>query len=226
MFGSSMGYGKVARIYHKVLGRPDISTRIRVRGIFKKWLSLIERNDKILDVGCGDGVFSIELAKRGYDIVGMDLSANSINYAKYFSKRSEVKIDFLVGDACHFPFANESFDIILCSEVLEHIKDDEDVIKEISRVTKAGGFLFLTTPSDKASTYPGHVRCGYSPNDISSMLIKFRINVINQKILNYPFRLGYTLSFLLFPLLYPFAIILSFRKSEGNGLIIIARKTK
>ena len=169
MFGSSMGYGKIASFYHKIFGRPDINTRIRARIIFKE-LAIIEKEN--LDIGCGDGIFSIELAKRGCGVVGVDLNVKSVNYAKYFSKRSEVKIDFLVGDACHLPFANESFDIILCSEVLEHIKDDKGAIREIERVLKQNGLLILTVPSDKASPYPGHVRCGYSLYEISSKLTK------------------------------------------------------
>jgi len=225
MFGSSMGYGKIASFYHKIFERLDINTQIRARIIFKE-LAIIEKekSDKVLDIGCGDGIFSIELAKRGYGVVGVDLNVKSVNYAKYFSKRSEVKIDFLVGDACHLPFANESFDIILCSEVLEHIKDDEGAIREIERVLKQNGLLILTVPSDKASPYPGHVRCGYSLYDISSKLTKSGINIINKKIVSYPFRLKYKLPFLHFPLLYPFALILSFIKSKEK--IIIARKMK
>ena len=225
MFGSSMGYGKIASFYHKIFERLDINTQIRARIIFKE-LAIIEKekSDKVLDIGCGDGIFPIELAKRGYSVVGVDLNVKSVNYAKYFSKRSEVKIDFLVGDACHLPFANESFDIILCSEVLEHIKDDEGAIREIERVLKQNGLLILTVPSDKASSYLRHVRCGYSLYDISSKLTKSGINIINKKIVSYPFRLGYKLSFLLFPFVYPFALILISNKE--NGLIIIARKMK
>ena len=227
MFGSSMGYGKIASFYHKIFGRLDINTQIRARIIFKE-LAIIEKekSDKVLDIGCGDGIFSIEPAKIGYSVVGVDLNVKSVNYAKYFSKRSEVKIDFLVDDASHLPFANESFDIILCSEVLEHIKDDEGAIREIERVLKQNGLLILTVPSDKASPYPGHVRCGYSLYEISSKLTKSGINIINKKIVSYPFRLGYKLSFLLFPFVYPFALILSFISNKENGLIIIARKMK
>jgi len=80
----------------------------------------------------------------------LDLGCGNVYYKKYFPNRigfdikSGPGID-VVGDAHHLPFENEKFDVILCTEVLEHLHSPEIAISEMERVLKKGGKLILTT---------------------------------------------------------------------------------
>ena len=98
---------------------------------------------KILDIGCGDGVLSYMLAKEGAKVSGVDLSDIAIAYAK--EKTKNMQIEFRQASAYELPFDIE-FDAIVSSDVIEHLQDVNQYIKEIKRVTKKGGIIALSTP--------------------------------------------------------------------------------
>lgn len=92
-------------------------------------------SDKILDVGCGEGVLVEEFRSKGYNIYGMDL-----NYASDTVQR---------GDVCYLPFKNESFKYVLCLDLIEHLylRDQENAVREIYRVLIEGGEAIMTIPN-------------------------------------------------------------------------------
>lgn len=108
---------------------------------------------KVLEVGCGGGLFLEELAKRGAKCTGVDPSKNSLNVARKHAAESGLSIDYVEGYGETVPFADASFDFVACVDVLEHVNDLPRVISEISRVLKPGGiFLYDTfnkTPKSK-----------------------------------------------------------------------------
>ncbi len=81
---------------------------------------------KIIDIGCGTGRHSIELAKRGYDITGVDLSESMLTRARHKAKEAKVKVDFRLADARKLPFEDE-FDlaIMLCEGGFSLMETDE-----------------------------------------------------------------------------------------------------
>ncbi len=97
----------------------------------------------VLDVGCGGGFLSNEMARAGHSVTGVDLSAESIKVAAAHDETCSVK--YLVADAFHLPFADESFDVITAMDFLEHVEDPKKVITEFSRVLKPGGLFFFHT---------------------------------------------------------------------------------
>ncbi|MCP4326649.1 MAG: 3-demethylubiquinone-9 3-O-methyltransferase [Alteromonadales bacterium] len=100
---------------------------------------------KVLDVGCGGGFTSEFMAKKGALVSGIDISEVSINTATEHAKESNLDIDYRSGTAVNLPYDNDSFDAIVCVDVLEHIDDITKAIAEIKRVLKPGGtFLFDT----------------------------------------------------------------------------------
>ena len=100
---------------------------------------------KVLDVGCGGGLACEFLAKRGADVSGIDLSFNSIKAAQEQAKKSYLKIDYQSGVAENLPYPENTFDVVVCFDVLEHVENWQRVIREISRVLNKGGiFLFDT----------------------------------------------------------------------------------
>ena len=105
------------------------------------------RRPNIIDLGCGDGRTLFALYKRGLlrnvgDIVGVDISYERI-------KRLKSNLPFvkgLVADACNVKeFPDQSFDFVICSQVIEHVEDDRALLREIKRLLRKGGLLYLSS---------------------------------------------------------------------------------
>ncbi len=100
---------------------------------------------KVLDIGCGGGLACEFLAKRGAHVSGIDLSFNSIKAAQEHAKKSNLQIDYQCGVAENLPYEENTFDVVVCFDVLEHVEDWKKAIGEIYRVlNKNGIFLFDT----------------------------------------------------------------------------------
>lgn len=100
---------------------------------------------KLIDVGCGDGYLLKEIAGKfsQIDLFGLDLSENRVETAKKFVPMAILK----TGNAQDIPFRDETFDIVVCSEVIEHCRDDIEVLAELYRISKINSFLILTAPN-------------------------------------------------------------------------------
>lgn len=99
----------------------------------------------LLDVGCGGGVLTEEFSRMGCQVTGMDTSERSIQVAMAHAETEGLEIKYQVGSALELNFPDNSFYIVSCCDVLEHIPDWEKTITEISRVLKPNGlFLFDT----------------------------------------------------------------------------------
>jgi len=99
------------------------------------------KNKKILDVGCGIGMFLKQFKNLGADVFGVDLDKEKVEIAKkkfpnVFHSKAE-----------KMPFRKSTFDIICLHEVIEHVEDDQQVIKECFRVLKPGGKLIIFAPN-------------------------------------------------------------------------------
>jgi 2-polyprenyl-3-methyl-5-hydroxy-6-metoxy-1,4-benzoquinol methylase len=108
-----------------------------------------DKSKKILDIGCGTGRHSIELAKRGYNITGIDLSECMLEMAKQKTKEAKVKVEFIKADARYLKFEKE-FDLalILCEGGFSLMETDEMnymILQSASRSLKDNGKLILTT---------------------------------------------------------------------------------
>lgn len=98
---------------------------------------------KILDVGCGAGFLTNELALAGHEVSGVDLSGDSLEVAKRYDKTSSVK--YQIADAYALPYEAESFDVVCALDFLEHVDDPARAISEISRVLRPEGSFFFHT---------------------------------------------------------------------------------
>ena len=112
--------------------------------------------DRVLDVGCGEGRHSIGAwLEAKVDVTGIDLSEKDLATAEQRKEEASPwlngddngrSLTFQQADATQLPFADHSFDKVICSEVLEHIPDYQAVLKEIRRVLKPGGLLAISVP--------------------------------------------------------------------------------
>ena len=102
---------------------------------------------KMLNVGMGGYPFvDIELTKRGFSVTGVEYSCSLAVLAREVSLHRGCVIQCVVADGTRLPFGDGSFEACLCSETVEHVKDDAAVIREIHRVLRPGGTLIFTVP--------------------------------------------------------------------------------
>ena len=109
----------------------------------------------VLDAGAGFGRHAFELARRGYRTVAVDRAVEEMAATQAtltaMAETGEVEdkhvVGVLRGDATALPFADESFDAVITSEVLEHIQDDMGALAELRRVLRSGGVLAVTVPT-------------------------------------------------------------------------------
>ena len=102
---------------------------------------------RILDIGCGAGRVTAALAPRGYDVVGLDITAAMVQAARALTAQHGVRGDFAQGDLCDLSFAAESFDLALIFiAALQHVAGRaarRDALRQIARVLKRDGVLIL-----------------------------------------------------------------------------------
>lgn len=98
---------------------------------------------RLLDAGCGKGYLGETVRPYTQEYIGFDISSSAIEISRKRIPHSMFK----TGSLLHLPFEDESFDCIICSEVLEHIPEHNKAIKELHRVIKKGGTVLISTPN-------------------------------------------------------------------------------
>lgn len=115
----------------------------KTKNLTIKFLEL-KGNELILDVGCGEG-FLISKIKSKYPktkVIGIDIMKDCL--VRSIKKNDEISL--VLGDAIKLPFANNTFDKVICTAVLEHLLNPLSAIKEIYRITEIGGTVVLDIP--------------------------------------------------------------------------------
>ena len=105
----------------------------------------LARRKRVLDVGCGAGYGTAELAQTAREATGIDVSAEAVEYAQTHYGR--VNVRFEVGSATEMPFADASFDLVVAFEVIEHLENWQQLLTEARRVLAPGGQLVVSTPN-------------------------------------------------------------------------------
>ena len=133
----------------RLLCRGNFATRFSHRARFNKIVALIGRGsfDACLDMGCADGYVLKALHGRNKIRCGVGVDADIPELARcQKSCSSEKKLRFLPPEEMEKELRAHSFDLVLCTETLEHVKDPEELIKKIANYTKANGRLIISAP--------------------------------------------------------------------------------
>jgi len=108
----------------------------------KEIVRRVEGKD-VLDVGCGSGNVVKRLLDKGKKVVGIDIGKGFVSFCQ---SRYENAV-FCKADSEHLPFFDECFDSIVCSEVIEHLENPEEALREFNRILRPEGKLIITTPN-------------------------------------------------------------------------------
>lgn len=109
---------------------------------------------KVIDVGCGAGRHAFEAYRRGAEVIAFDRDASELRsvdtilhaMAETGEAPAAASAKVVLGDALSLPYADETFDCVIASEILEHIPQDDAAIAELIRVLKVGGTLAVSVP--------------------------------------------------------------------------------
>lgn len=171
--------------------------------VFDRWMWL-RRNLKpgplrTLDAGCGSGAFTMHAAKRGNEAMGISFDERNNKIAEERARLLRItNARFITGDLRKLDEIGKTlglFDQIICFETIEHILNDEKLVKDFSDLLKPGGTLLLTAPykyyykhllgDDKTpiSLYEdgGHVRWGYTHKDLEKIFNKAGIVLVKRE---------------------------------------------
>jgi 2-polyprenyl-3-methyl-5-hydroxy-6-metoxy-1,4-benzoquinol methylase len=126
--------------------------------------SLTAPGAKMLDIGCGSGAFVAFARKAGREAFGIDFNAQEIDLGKV---AFELDGYLMTGDLLSMPDGWSDFDLITMFEVIEHLPNPKEVIVEVSRRLKKGGYLILSCPNEKRWMPAGRVFVDYPPHHLT-----------------------------------------------------------
>jgi SAM-dependent methyltransferase len=167
---------------------------------FKK--AAIGKKYLILDAGCGNGMLTYHVYLKGNRVIGISFKEKEIKGCRelfnLYLGIPDDKLEFRQGNLYELDFPPETFDEIICSEVLEHMKYDQKVCRSFWRLLKPGGILHLCAPNAEHpynASFPldksekgGHVRSGYSLSSYNELLLPVGFQVVQSMGLGGPVR--------------------------------------
>ena len=169
---------------HKIIKDNNFTYRLLIQTL----RSTIKKGANILDIGCGAGTISFYLASKGHKVTGIDISKKAIQACKESATNLLLEIDFRVID---FPNENirSSFDVVVFTEVIEHLENDKKALKQIHKLLNMNGLLILSTPSAGAPLHKlglthkfdkevGHLR-RYSASSLEKILAETDFKVMS-----------------------------------------------
>lgn len=182
----------------------------------------------VLDLGCSSGIIDNFLSRYFNRVVGIDIDKNAIRFAKRrFEKRN---LKFQTGNALNLKFKDNSFDVIICTHVYEHVPDAKKLFKEVYRVLKTNGVCYFAAvnkywivephydlpflswlPKNVANVYLRIFKKEYfyyeNPKnywELRRLTNMFKVNDFTKKIIDNPSKYGYTNEIISNPILKPF----------------------
>jgi len=188
MYNYNRFHKKNERIQKKLINRKNYVYQTLIE-LSEKYF--IEQNSEVIDLGCGVGTFDFFLAAQGYNVIGVDISDKAIDTAKKSKLSIKIKnIEFQCSDLLNYKF-NDKYRYVVCSEVIEHLDNDEKFLVNVYKNIKHKGILILSTPLKLAplnrlgmlksfDTKVGHLR-RYDEKELTDILKKIGFEIVEVK---------------------------------------------
>jgi 2-polyprenyl-3-methyl-5-hydroxy-6-metoxy-1,4-benzoquinol methylase len=208
------------------LGSPEMKRRLSQETHRIRFFKKARRRGRLLDIGCGMGYFLLACRDAGYEVEGMDISADSAAYVRY-----ELKIPVAVGTIDEVDYPPATFDVITMWHFLEHAREPARYIQKAREWLKPEGILVVDVPNYKGTdarkmwdrwpqwSLPYHFY-HFTPETLKLFLAKFGFRMIRRK--SYlSEQVKENLERLFFP--KPFARLIA-RLYSGHSFAVVARK--
>ncbi|MBT0586358.1 bifunctional 2-polyprenyl-6-hydroxyphenol methylase/3-demethylubiquinol 3-O-methyltransferase UbiG [Alteromonas oceanisediminis] len=125
---------------------------LRVAFIAEQANGLFGKN--IVDVGCGGGILSEAMAAMGANVTGIDMSSEALEVAKLHGLESQIDVTYHTSTAEAYAEQHaDTFDIVTCLEMLEHVPEPASVVQACARLVKPGGLVFFSTLNRNVKSY-------------------------------------------------------------------------
>ncbi len=177
---SLFDFGTLAAGYERWYRTPAGKTYDREeKATVLKVLPSLAPGDRLLDVGCGTGHWSRFFASLGFEVIGIDTSAEMVDVAR---SHDSPRCRFEIADACRLPFDWASFDVVTAIAALEFISDAEAAVAEMFRCTKLNGSVIIGTLNKLAPLNRERVARGeepyasarlFSPQQVRALLAQY-----------------------------------------------------
>jgi len=189
--------GRIATWY----ARNTANDMAEFRALAQRLVEGIDSGSRILEVAPGPGYLAIEIAKRGsYTITGLDISKTFVEIARANARKASVKVDFQHGNASAMPFADDTFDFIVCRAAFKNFSQPLEALNEMHRVLKPEGRALIID-----------LRKDASMDDISAYIKDANVGWANSLIYKVTFR------YLLIPRAYSKRQFIEMAADSGFG---------
>lgn len=147
---------------------------------------------RVLDIGCGTGIFTEIFSVLNANVTGIDIAENMINIANFRLSKENLSGKCIKGDAENIPFTNNYFDVVFCcGDVLDYIEDDINALSEMHRVLKPGGLILIGVGNRihlgviwyfLSYLFPKKIKYNLKISEIGKMMF----NCLQNKYINFP----------------------------------------
>ena len=138
---------RVAQVYFGIIEWGDSGEILRQR---IDWMVDQARGPRILDVGCSEGVLEILLARKGFNVTGVDINAEALAFARDLLAREpeevRARVRFIHGDLAQARLLDDRFDTLVMGEILEHLEDPQTLLNRSLDLIRPDGRVIITTP--------------------------------------------------------------------------------
>jgi ubiquinone/menaquinone biosynthesis C-methylase UbiE len=165
--------GPIATWYTRNTGRDQRRFQAGARAVANR----VPPGGRVLEVAPGPGYLAIELAKSGREVTTLDISASFVKIARENARRAGVAIDVRQGNASTMPFADTSFDYVVCMAAFKNFADPLGALNEVHRVLK---------PDGGASIFD--LRKDATPQDIDAAVRDMNLSAVNALVTRWIFR--------------------------------------